>query len=56
MLAYRVFCPDDPAKLDGRQQHRALSDALAEAHILRALIDLGTVDLGTVDLDDYIRH
>ncbi len=44
MLAYRVFCPEDPAKLNGRQHHRALGDAYAEAHILRALVKLGAVD------------
>lgn len=34
--AYRVLCPDDPAHI-GKQSHRALDDAIMEAHILSAL-------------------
>lgn len=49
MLAYRVFCPEDPAKLEGSQQHRALGDAYAEAHILRALVEGGAVDPETLE-------
>ncbi|MCQ2078898.1 MAG: 3'-5' exonuclease [archaeon] len=35
--AYKALCPDDPMKV-GNQTHRALDDALMEAHILRALL------------------
>lgn len=35
--AYNVLCPDDPANLpDGREEHRALSDAVMEGYILLA--------------------
>lgn len=36
--AYKVFCPDDPLGV-GNQTHRALDDALMEAHILRVLLE-----------------
>lgn len=35
--AYKALCPDDPAGLGGAQTHRALDDAMQEAHILRAI-------------------
>ena len=41
MISYAELCPGDPAKLCGAQQHRALSDAMAAAHVLRELIDRG---------------
>lgn len=35
--AYDVLCPDNPANLpDGREEHRALSDAVMEGYILLA--------------------
>ncbi|MBQ3736445.1 MAG: hypothetical protein II855_05880 [Candidatus Methanomethylophilaceae archaeon] len=34
--AYRVLCPEDPMKLD-RMRHRAMDDAVMEAHILKVL-------------------
>ena len=34
--AYRALCPDDPMKLD-RMRHRAMDDAVMEAHILKVL-------------------
>ena len=34
--AYKILCPDDPAHI-GNQTHRALDDAIMEAHILSAL-------------------
>ncbi len=36
--AYEVLCPDDPAHLDGIQTHRASTDTVQEACILRACI------------------
>ena len=41
MISYAELCPGDPAELCGAQQHRALSDAMAAAHVLRELIDRG---------------
>lgn len=38
--AYCYLCPDDPLKLAGREAHRALKDALMEAHILRSVLML----------------
>lgn len=35
--AYKVLCPDDPAGREGVQTHRALDDAIMEAHILKAM-------------------
>lgn len=35
--AYRVLCPDDPMGMNGVQSHRALDDAIMEAHILDAV-------------------
>ena len=38
--AYDRLCPDNPAALpEGKEQHRALSDAVCEGHILLALMD-----------------
>jgi len=39
--AYKVLCPDDPAKREGVQSHRALDDTIQEAHILKALWEIG---------------
>ena len=37
---YTKLCPDNPADLpDGKEQHRALSDAICEGYILLALMD-----------------
>lgn len=36
-VAYEILCPDNPMSLD-RQSHRALNDAVMEAHILKKLI------------------
>lgn len=39
---YSYLCPDNPAKLPGGiEEHRALSDAIMEAHILRKMIQDG---------------
>ena len=39
---YSYLCPDNPAKLpNGIEEHRALSDAIMEAHILRRMIQDG---------------
>lgn len=38
--AYSMLCPDNPAGLpDGKEQHRALSDAVVEGHILIRLLE-----------------
>lgn len=38
--AYDILCPDNPADLPGgKEQHRALSDAICEGHILLALME-----------------
>ena len=39
--SYNALCPDDPVKINGNQHHRALSDAVVAAHVLRRLIDMG---------------
>lgn len=39
--SYNFLCPDDPRDLNGRERHRALEDAMMEAHILLALIGYG---------------
>ena len=41
MRSYQELCPDDEADLRGKQKHRALSDAMAAAHVLRQLIRRG---------------
>lgn len=38
MHSYTALCEDDPADLRGAQQHRALSDAMAAAYVLRQLV------------------
>ena len=35
--AYTVLCPDDPMGMKGRQTHRAIDDAIMEAHILDSI-------------------
>lgn len=40
--AYRVLCKDDPAGIDNKQEHRALSDAIAAGYVLLALHKAGT--------------
>lgn len=38
--AYDMLCPDNPANLpEGKEQHRALSDAVVEGHILLRLLE-----------------
>lgn len=38
--AYDLLCPDNPAALpNGKEQHRALSDAVVEGHILIRLLE-----------------
>ena len=37
--AYRVLCPEDPMGLEG-MRHRAIDDAVMEAWVLKAIIDL----------------
>lgn len=38
--AYDILCPDNPAELpDGREQHRALSDAICEGWIMLRLLE-----------------
>lgn len=38
--AYDLLCSDNPAQLpEGREQHRALSDAVVEGHILLRLLE-----------------
>ena len=44
--SYNYLCPDDPRNLKGKEKHRALEDAMMEAHILLALIRRGAYDLG----------
>ena len=39
--AYKVACPEDPAGLKFKQTHRALDDAIMEAHILTHLLGIG---------------
>lgn len=39
--AYGSMCPDDPANICGRQDHRAQSDARVAAYLLLAMIDMG---------------
>lgn len=39
-MAYDLLCPDNPADLpEGKEQHRALSDAVVEGHILLRLLE-----------------
>lgn len=38
---YDMLCPDDPAKVDGNQRHRALSDARQAAHVLLKMFSSG---------------
>lgn len=39
---YSYLCPDNPAELPGGiEEHRALSDAIMEAHILKAMLARG---------------
>ena len=37
--AYNVLCPDDPMGLQHRQTHRAIDDAVMEAHILDRMVN-----------------
>ncbi|KUE73019.1 hypothetical protein AUQ37_03930 [Candidatus Methanomethylophilus sp. 1R26] len=39
--AYSQLCPTDPAGLNGVQKHRALSDAMAAAHVMLRLVNDG---------------
>lgn len=40
--SYSYLCPDNPAELPGGiEEHRALSDAIMEAHILKAMLARG---------------
>lgn len=39
--AYDKLCSDDPANIKGKQDHRALSDALVAAYVMKELIELG---------------
>ncbi len=39
--SYKVLCPDDPVGLDGIQTHRAQTDTIQEAYILRACLTYG---------------
>ena len=43
--SYNHLCPDDPRGLRGKERHRALDEAMMEAHILLALIDRGIYPL-----------
>ena len=38
---YNHLCKDDPAHINGKEEHRALSDAIMEGYILLALYDRG---------------
>lgn len=38
-VAYEMLCPDDPAEIEGVQQHRALSDAVVASYVLFELIE-----------------
>lgn len=38
--AYRMACPEDPAGLKFKQTHRALDDAIMEAHILTHVLGI----------------
>ncbi len=40
--AYKVLCKDDPAGINNKQEHRALSDAIAAGYVLLALYKAGT--------------
>ena len=42
--AYNYMCPDDPAHIGGKEEHRALSDAIMEGHILLSLYVKGLYD------------
>ena len=39
--AYATLCPDDPAEICGKQEHRALSDAIVAGHLLLAMHKTG---------------
>ena len=39
---YRALCKDDPAGINNKQEHRALSDAIAAGYVLLALYKAGT--------------
>ena len=39
---YRTLCKDDPAGINNKQEHRALSDAIAAGYVLLALYKAGT--------------
>ena len=43
IAAYEYLCPDDPCRLNGVEEHRALSDAVMEGHILLALDERGLI-------------
>ena len=43
IAAYDYLCPDDPCGLNGVEEHRALSDAVMEGHILLALDERGLI-------------
>lgn len=38
---YNALCPNDPAMINGKEEHRALSDATMESYILLALYEKG---------------
>lgn len=40
-VAYKMLCPEDPADIHGKQDHRALSDAVVASYVLKALRGLG---------------
>ncbi|MDR1404097.1 MAG: 3'-5' exonuclease [Candidatus Methanoplasma sp.] len=44
--AYAVLCPDDPARIGGVQDHRALSDARVASHVLVELYRRGFYRMG----------
>lgn len=50
MSAYTYLCPNDPANLNGHQNHRAVSDAIAEGYILLELCERGLYDIDRIPI------
>lgn len=60
-VAYDHFCPDNPARLpNGKEEHRALSDAIMEGYILLAMCeksgDIAFDYLGAIGMAQRLRE
>ena len=53
--AYRHLCPDDPAGLEGEQDHRALSDAVLASYVMLRLMDIGRYPLSFPDPEGSVK-